>query len=164
MAEAVAVLSLLSNILQVIGFGTNFASTAWKIYQGARHGRQDIDEVAYLRNINASLRDALRDLHAQAARVTPESESSRGIVDLSEQCTALIEELLRSLDSLGLGDVKRKRDALRATFKLAWKREKLDDLQSRLDGFRAQLHLSLLVSMRFVFSYIYQSPFLLIAD
>jgi hypothetical protein len=33
MAEAIATLSLASNILQVIDFGSKFASTAWKIYK-----------------------------------------------------------------------------------------------------------------------------------
>lgn len=148
MAEAIAALGLASNILQVIDFGASFASTAWKIYQGSRHNRQELDEVSALRNINSNLRDALQDIRAQSAGLTEASESARGIVDLSKQCTTLAEELLQSLDSLGLDHVKRKRDALRAAFKLAWKRERISNLESRVNGFRSQLNLSLLVSIR----------------
>jgi hypothetical protein len=154
MAEAIAALSLASNILQVIDFGTSFASTAWKIYQGSRHSRQDLDEVAYLRNINTSLRDTLRDISTQSDGLNATSESTAGILDLSKHCSTLAEELVQSLDSLGLADVKRKRDAIRAAFKLSWEKEEISALESRLSGFRSQLTLSLLVSMRLVI-YIY---------
>jgi hypothetical protein len=150
MAEAIAALSLASNILQVIDFGTSFASTAWKIYQGSRHGRRDLDDVASLRSINSNLRDALRDIRTQSASVSATSESTSGILDLSKQCSALAEQLLQSLDSLGLADVKRKRDALRAAFRLSWKKEEIGALETRLNDFRSQLTLSLLVSMRLV--------------
>jgi hypothetical protein len=158
MVEAIVALGLAANVIQVIDYGTNFASTAWKIYQGARHGRQDIDEVVSLRKINSNLRDALQDIYTQSTSVSATNESTSGIAELSKQCASLVEKLLQSLDSLGLNDVKRKRDALRAAIKLAWKREDIDDLQLRLNDFRSQLTLSLLVSMRLVIgSYFNQS-------
>jgi hypothetical protein len=150
MAEVIAALSLASNILQVIEFGTSFASTAWKIYEGSRHGRQGLDEVASLRKINDNLCDALKDIRTQSAGVSVTSESAGGILDLSKQCSALAEELLQSLDSVGLADVRRKRDALRAAFRLSWKKKEISALESRLNDFRSQLTLSLLVSMRLV--------------
>src|ERR1700744_1315293 len=145
MAEAIAALSLASNILQVIDFGASFASTSWKIYQGARHSRQGLDEIESLRNINENLRDVLRDIRTQYDSLTSTSESTDGIIALAKQCSTFVEELVQSLASLRLADVKRKRDAVRAAFKLSWKKDEIHDLESRLHGFRSQLTLSLLV-------------------
>ena len=151
MAEAIAALSLASNILQVIDSGSKFASTAYNIYKAAHHGLKDVDEVASLRVINVNLADALHDIRTQSGGADPASESNQGIVNLAKECAVLVEELLQSLNKLGLGDASRKRDALRAAFKLTWKGEEIGALQARLNDFRSQLTLSLLVSMRLVF-------------
>ena len=151
MAEAIAALSLASNILQAIDFGSKFASTACNIYKAAHHGLGGVDEVASLRVINANLGDVLRDIRTQSGGADLASESNQGIVNLAKECAVLVEELLQSLNKLGLGDAARKRDALRAAFKLTWKGEEIAALQARLNDFRAQLTLSLLVSMRLVF-------------
>jgi hypothetical protein len=150
MAEAIATLSLASNILQVIDFGSKFASTAWKIYKAARHGHGDLNEVASLRVINVNLGNVLRDIRTQSYDADPASESNQGIVNLAKGCATLVEELLQSLNELGLGDAARKRDALRAAFKLTWKGDEIGALQARLSDFRSQLTLGLLVSMRSV--------------
>lgn len=151
MAEAIAVLSLASNILQVIDFGSKFASTAWKIYRAAHHSLEGLDDVASLRVISVNLGDVLRDIRAQSGNADPVSESNQGIVNLAKECATLVEELLQSLNKLGLENVARKRDALRAAVKLTWKGEEIGALQARLNDFRSQLTLGLLVSMRSVF-------------
>ena len=150
MAEAIAALCLASNILQVIDFGSKFVSTAWKIYKAAHHSLEGVDEVASLRAINVNLGDALRDIRIQSSGVDPASENNKGIVNLAKDCATVVEELLQSLNKLGLRDTPRKRDALRTAFKLMWKREEIDALHGRLNDFRAQLTLALLVSMRSV--------------
>jgi hypothetical protein len=151
MAEAIAALSLASSILQVIDFGSKFASTAWKIYKAGHHSLEGLDEVSSLRVINVNLGDVLRDIRTQPGGADPASESNQGIVNLAKECAKLVEELLQSLNKLGLGDAARKRDALRAAFKLTWKGEEIRALQARLNDFRSQLTLGLLVSMRSVF-------------
>ena len=151
MAEGIAALSLASSIFQVIDFGSKFATTAWKIHKAARHSLENLDEVAYMRAITVNLDDVLRDIRAQSGHIDPASESNQGIVNLAKECATLVEELLQSLNKLGLGEVARKRDALRAAFKLTWKGEEIRALQARLNDFRSQLTLGLLVSMRSVF-------------
>ena len=151
MAEAIAALSLASNILQVIDFGSKFASTAWKIYKAAHHSLESLDEVKSLRVINDNLSDVLRDIRTQSGGADPASGSNQGIVNLAKECATLAEELLQSLNKLGLGNTARKRDALRAAFKLTWKEKEIVTLQARLNDFRSQLTLGLLVSMRSVF-------------
>lgn len=151
MAEAIAALSLASNILQVIDFGSKFASTAWKIYQVARQSVDGVDEVASLRAINVSLSDVLREIHSQCGGANLANDINQGIINLAKECAKLVEELQQSLKKLGIGDVLRKRDVVYAAFKLTWKREEIQSLQARLNDLRSQLTLGLLVSMRLVF-------------
>lgn len=158
MAEAIAALSLASNILQVIDFGSNFVSTAWKIYDASQRSSERLDGIASLSVINTNLNDVLRDLRTQSSATDLANESNRGILNLSNECAAWLEKLVRALNELGLGDAGRKRDALRAAFKLMWKREEINALQARLNEFRSQLTLSLLVSMRSVFCWSFTLP------
>jgi hypothetical protein len=151
MAEAIAALSLASSILQVIDFGSKFASTAWNLYKAAHHSIEGLDEIASLRAIHINLSDVLQDIRMQSSNADPASESSEGIVNLANECATLVEELLQSLSKLSLRDASRKRDALRAAFKFVWKGEEINALQARLNDLRSQLTLSLLVSVRSVF-------------
>lgn len=150
MAEAIAALSLASNIFQVIEFGTKFTSTAWKIHNTTHRGLESLDETASLNAINKNLNDVLRDIRTQSGVTDLANESNRGILSLAKECATLAEQLVHSLNKLRLGDAARKRDALVAAFMLTWKREEINGLQTRLNDFRSQLTLSLLVSMRFV--------------
>ena len=103
-----------------------------------------------LRNINSNLRDALQDIRAQSAGSHHEaSESTAWHSSISQNSAQPLPKSCFSLSTVSdLDHVKRKRDALRAAFKLAWKRERIGDLESRVNGFRSQLNLSLLVSIR----------------
>ncbi|OAP62733.1 hypothetical protein AYL99_01960 [Fonsecaea erecta] len=149
MAEAIAALSLASTILQVIDFGSKFVSTAWKIYDVGHRHLKGPDEVASLDVLSNNLSDVLRDILTQSRATGLANDGNRGIHTLSKECAILIEKLARSLDTLGLKDASRKRAAVVAAFKLAWKREEINALQARLNDFRSQLTLSLLVSVRY---------------
>jgi hypothetical protein len=152
MAEAIAALSLASNILQVIDFGSKFASIAWNIYKAGHHSLEGLDEIKSLRVLNINLSDVLRDIHMQSSGASPSDKSNQGVVNLAKECAMQVEELLQSLNNLSLGDTARKRDAFRAAFKLTWKREDISGLQARLNDFRSQLTLALLVSVRSAFN------------
>ncbi|KIW32474.1 uncharacterized protein PV07_04019 [Cladophialophora immunda] len=149
MAEAIAALSLASNILQVIDFGSKFVSTAWKIYNATHRNLESLDEIASLNLLNHSLSAVLQDIRTQSCGTDLAGESNRGILNLSKECATLVENLVTSLNEIARGDPHRKRAAVVAAFKLMWKREEMNVLQARLNDFRSQLTLSLLVSMRY---------------
>jgi hypothetical protein len=156
MAEAIAALSLVGNILQVIDFGSQFASTAWKLYKSSRESRTSIDEISPLQTINFNLSNVLQDIREQFHFVGQASESNEGILNLAKECAVLVEELLQSLNKIGLKDATRKRDALRAAFKMIWKKDEISALQERLHHFRSQLILALVVSVRLVLIQLYK--------
>jgi hypothetical protein len=145
MAEAIAAFSLAANIVQFIDFGSNFASSVWKIYWSGRDG---VSEVPDLRKITDDLQEVLKNLQLLAGNNEEILESECGIRQLAEQCQNVATELLISLSKVSLPDKVRKRDVLKAAFKIIWKEEEIKSLQVRLEGFGHQLTLHLLASLR----------------
>jgi len=150
MAEAIAALSLASNILQVLEFGAKFASTAWKIHNIDHRVPEVLGELTALNTISNNLSDVLQDIRTAPGFTDLASPSNQGILNLSKECAIFVEKLVNSLNKLYFGDAARKRNAIAAAFMLTWGRDDIRSLQATLNDFRSQLTLSLLVSIRLV--------------
>ena len=57
------------------------------------------------------------------------TESQRSLEELAEQCSQLASEMLSSLSKIGLSDKLRKRDALKAAFRMVWKEDEIKSQQ-----------------------------------
>ncbi|KAI1852645.1 hypothetical protein JX266_002186 [Neoarthrinium moseri] len=148
MAEAVATLSLASSILQVIDFGTKVATTAFKAVRASKLGREDANEVSQLQVVYQSLSSTLKTIQEQYVVNKSDSQDDGGMGELAKGCTELAKELVQTLHKIGLADAKKKRTALWAALKLAWKQEEIISLQGRLGAFKSQLILCLVLSLR----------------
>lgn len=72
------------------------------------------------------------------------------IRDLGRQCQHVGPELLAALAKLrGTGE-RSKWTSLRQALLTVWKQSEIDSLEKRLDGYRQQLTLQLLVSLRYL--------------
>ena len=146
MAEAVAALSLAANILQVLDFGKQFTFAAWAIY---RSGSGTINFLSDLQSTSSNLRPVLQELEESSrAPASSSTTSDNGILVLASKCSGVLNQMLESLASIGGLEKGRKRDAAKAAFKLVWKKGDIEDLQKRLDQFRDELTLHLVVSLR----------------
>ncbi|MCJ1351493.1 MAG: hypothetical protein MMC33_001477 [Icmadophila ericetorum] len=76
------------------------------------------------------------------------SDSERGLRQLAVQCLSATTELSIQLSKVSLADKTRKRDALKVAFMVRWKKENIESLKARLEGFRHQLTLHLLAFLR----------------
>ncbi|KAK4450287.1 hypothetical protein QBC34DRAFT_403202 [Podospora aff. communis PSN243] len=139
MAEAVAALGVAANILQFLDYGSRFITQAWRIHKAGSDG---IDGIPSLQAMTKDLQDVLSDLQKQKAGDNP------GLARLSEDCSDVARRLLASIDCICIPQGGRKRDAIKTTFKVAWQRDRIKELQRDLDGFRQQLSLHLLASLR----------------
>ena len=148
MAEAVAALSLASNVLQVINVGSKFVSLAWKISRSGKSVVDSVDELADLQKINSNLYGVLDKLQAPSSRLDDVSSDHHGISQLATECSRLVQKLLGFLRYLGLGENGRKRDAVKVAFKIMWKESDIRAVRDAIDEFRQQLTLNLLVSLR----------------
>jgi hypothetical protein len=145
MAEAVAALGLAASIIQVTDFGLQFVNTAWKIW---RSGRESIEAVAALQTLSQNLQDVTLALQVEAPKNGVRVASSKGIFDAAVECSMAVQVILDSLDKIGLSTENRKRDAVRAAFKIVWKSDDIKALQTRFEGVRSQLTLNLAASLR----------------
>ncbi|KAK6070516.1 aflatoxin b1 aldehyde reductase member 2 [Seiridium cupressi] len=144
MAEAAAALSLAANILQMVEYGAGFVATAWKLWKSGSEGVMGLDLLSQnLKNVSQQLQT---DLSSPSAE--PEEASGYGMFELAAECLKTTQEMLGTLNSLGLPTGGRKREAVKATFKLKWKMEDIRALQAKLEGFRSQLTLNLVASLR----------------
>jgi hypothetical protein len=146
MAEAVAGLSLAANVLQVADYGVQFVNTAWKIWKS---GRDAIDEFTDLHRLSKSLKEISQQLLVDIPDSKLHIHSNKGIVELAGQCNEAAQEILDSLNRIGLPIQRRKRDAAKAAFKVIWGANDIKALQTKLEGVRHQLVLYLVASIRY---------------
>src|SRR6187551_3165305 len=95
MAEAVATLSLVANILQMLDYGRKFVGAAWGIWRGSaddKHSGSFID----MERLCADLKSSLDGLNDQPPGCDEE------IVRLANECTKISDTILDSLGGLAL--------------------------------------------------------------
>ncbi|KIL88706.1 hypothetical protein FAVG1_07954 [Fusarium avenaceum] len=151
MAE-LAALGAAASVLQVIDFGTRFFATAWKISQSEKlhhkSGPRPDDFVISLEQLeesSANLRDAQREL--QTVYTCPGAVDA-SIRSLAQKSESISKEILDSLDRIKKDGKGRKRDALRKTWLILWKEDKLKSLESRLNEAKTDLTFYLSINLR----------------
>jgi hypothetical protein len=105
-----------------------------------------------LHTISNDLEAVLRQIQADTPGSDPQNSASGrgGIFQLAEECAKVARQMLDSLENLGRPEKGRKREALKAAFKLTWRSEDIKSLQRRLEEFRSELILNLVISLRYV--------------
>ena len=139
--DPVTAFSLAGTILQFIDSGSRFIGLTWRLYRTGS-GPGDLPELTMLTKHLGQVLDIL----------SPSSSSSSagdGLFQLAGECKEVGSQLLSVLQTLRVSH-PRKRDALKLAFQMICKEDDIKSFQSRLDGFRAQFNLHLLVTLRLV--------------
>lgn len=145
MAEAIVIIGLAANIVQFLDFGSKFISGVWKTY---RSGGDAVGEIPDLAKITGDLQIILKAFQGPDRDGEETIEGEHDLRQLAGECQTLATDLLKSLKKISPPDKVRKRDALRAAFRMVWKEEEISRLHVRLEGFRHQLTLRLLALLR----------------
>ena len=158
MAEAIAAISLAANIVQFIDFTSKVISTSNNLYSSSTTGSDWLQTITTdLTKVSASLKAPLARQNGNAV-----SENDRELLLLAGQCEEIATELLTTLSTL-----RRKKESIpkightpealrvlwgnfRTALKTIWKEDKILELEKRVESFRQQLVLRILVSLRFV--------------
>lgn len=145
MGEAVAGLALAASILQVLDYGRQFVSTAWKLHES---GEDKVDSLATLQSLSKNLDTALRSAKCDSSTISPEIDEEISVLATESRAASVkIQGMLNRADLTQ--DVKRtKRKALRAAFVVLWNRDEIKSLEVELDGINKRLNLALLASLR----------------
>ncbi|KAK7723813.1 hypothetical protein SLS64_000144 [Diaporthe eres] len=145
MSEAVAGLALAASILQVLDYGRQFVTTAWKLYDSGVDKVEGLTILQRLSNdLDSTLQSAKRDSPAISAEVDKEIST---LANESRAASVKIQEFL-SRASITLDARRTKRKALRAAFVTVWNRDEIRSLEIELEGINRRLTLALLASLR----------------
>jgi hypothetical protein len=139
--DPVSAFSLAGTILQFIDCGTRFVGLAWGLYQSKS---DDSNTLIDLLTMTGNLDAVLPELISTKGHNDPE----RGLGQLAQECGKTTARLLDILQKVRAAEHARKRDALKAAFRLICKEREINALQDQLSAYRNQLNLHLLLSLR----------------
>lgn len=136
--EALAAISLVSNIIQFVEVGSKVIAGAKEIYtskDGMTKDNKSLEDATHeLRKLSHDLRPTSKAAH---------SEDERILQRLSGECRDVFEQLLALIKSTVPRNPQSKFASLSASVKHAMSRSERKDLKRKLDDCRSQLHLSM---------------------
>jgi tetratricopeptide (TPR) repeat protein len=138
--EALAVVSLVGNIIQFLDFATELVSKSAQIHQsttGAAASTADTETAA-------------QHLLLLIANVKPTSGVAQddGFADLCVSCQHVAEELLSALTKVKAKNTSSKWESVRKALRTIWSSDEIAELERRLNGLRAELNLHVAVDVR----------------
>jgi hypothetical protein len=150
MLDPLTALSLAGNIIQFIDFSTKLVAKGHELYNsadGASIGNAELEVIAKdLQDLNGRLQQS----PPSAATKSILTDSDIALRKLSGKCSGVAGELVGALDKLKVqGTSNRRWKSLRQALKGLMKKEEVDAIAERLQTFREELNLHILVSMRY---------------
>jgi len=167
MAEALFALGVAANIVQFVDFTAKVISTGYHTGKSRYGGLGGIELIG---NVNDDLRSVVNGLE-QSLKIEQREQPTQNkeeLLVLAEQCRDVATELFTVLESLKIHahakvaeEVKGSRwgkskekwygwQNFRTALRTVWKEDKIKELENRVDAFRQQLVLRILVSFRYV--------------
>jgi seryl-tRNA synthetase len=143
--DPLSALGLAANIVQFVDFGSKLLSGAYEL-RNSPNGQ--LEEHAELETITKSLLTTSDNFKASVSKrgAACLSSNEKGLQTLCEECKNLAEQLLSALSKLKGNKTKLK--SIEQSLKIIWGRERIEVMQKRLDGFRQQLIVTILVALR----------------
>jgi len=142
MAEAIAVLGLVGNIVQVVDFSWRLIAKSKEAYNSgssALEGGPIIEAAtADLKLLNSKLQED--------ASLTKDPEFFR----LCQACNEVAEKLLKALRSISINTKQRLWTSVRKALKSVMTKDEIDELERRLASIRQELNLRISVDVRCV--------------
>ena len=80
----------------------------------------------------------------------PDESVDKDLLDLGSKCSSTAKELIAELEKLKVDERHRKRQSLNKSFKAILKKNSMEKIQKRLEGYQKLLDSRILVDLRFV--------------
>ena len=151
MAEGVLAFGLAANAIQFIDFGGRVLSKSYKLYRSKSHEVED----SGLEIVTRDLQRVAECLHS-SIRQDPErlrqplSQNDIHLQELANRCWDTCRGLLAALDALKTGAQHGKWKTFRAALKAVWTEDEIELLQRKLDAYRQELIINILLALRCV--------------
>jgi hypothetical protein len=147
MLDPLTALSLASSVVQFLDFSAKLVGKGNELYKsadGSSVGNAELELIA----------KDLQELHERLQQAPPPpttlTDSNLALRKLSKQCSSIAGELLDALEKLKVhGSSNRRWKSFRQALKGLMKKDEVDAIAQRLQYFRNELNLHILVSMRY---------------
>jgi hypothetical protein len=132
MAEALAMIGLVSNIISFIDFGLKVASGTRNVRSSLHGATADIRELDLIAADVQRYNDQVKQQKASGQQI---SEHEQHILDMVGECNTLVLELRKAIKTLKVRDGRSKTlESGRVAFQTLWKQKDIDGLRTRLDS------------------------------
>jgi hypothetical protein len=142
--EPLSALSVAAAVVQFLDFGGTVISSTYAIYKSSSKKSEGTDNIA---SITARLVDLNTNLE-QSAKFSPTSRLDREIVQLCQQCNKAADTLLDALRQLSGTSNPTLWNSFKIALRTVWSQGDIDALQNRLESYRQQICMHILVGLR----------------
>jgi len=143
MLDPITALGVAGNVVQFIDFGLNATSKAREIHRSADGA---LAENVDLEVVTKDLAVVAQKLETRGGATT----GSGGLDDICRRCTEAAKELLAALQGFRTSDQRRRVTSVRKALKSILGKRLVDDMKTRLEGFRNEMQFHVLVNMKWV--------------
>ena len=147
--EAIAAFSLACNVIQVVHVSMDMVSKCRELCREGSLSKHD--HLEHLIDHLTGLRNALDSPPAQGNQIVPQCQD-QALLDLAEKCSITARELSGELQKLKINEPFNKRQVIKKSAKILWKKTSIEEIQTRLDEYRKILDSRILISIRSVAS------------
>jgi hypothetical protein len=150
MAESILFFGIAANVVQFVDFSSKVLSASYKLYKD-EYGLNGLEETRELEVITKSLHKIIEGLESSLQQEDLKQKATQNELDLRElakHCREIAEELLAAVGKLKVKGKPGKWNSFRAALKTLWDEDKIEAIQKRLDRFRQELVVHILVSLR----------------
>lgn len=131
--------SLIETVFQFLDCGSRFIFLARSLYQTGSDPPETYDHLVKIAKDFETILPELKDA---------KSANDKDLAHLAVECSKTVMRLSSILQRVTATHSVRKRDAMKAAFRLMYKKDEISSLQDQLGSFRDQINLHLLISLR----------------
>ena len=144
--DGLSAIAVASAVVQFLDFAAKLVSKSHEAYSSSNGNSQENVDLSEIAGKLSALGRALNSSWPAFTHVT---ERERSLKDLAISCTQTSDSILAAIEALKVRDgPNRKWESFRKALKSLWKKSELEALEKRMDGFRKQLTLELVVDIR----------------
>jgi len=144
--DPLSALSVAAAVVGFIDYGSTIIASTYAIYKSSSKKSESTNNIASITTRLVELNCELE----ESAKFSPASQVERDIVALCQQCNKAAITLLDALHQLNGASNPNLWDSFKIALRTVWTQGEIDALQSRLESYRQQICMHILVGLRCV--------------
>jgi len=150
--DPLTIFGAVASAVQFVEFAGKLVYGTCVIYKSAKSGEETHSDVETItKSLHQLSQELTKSLTSHKTTNGQFSERKRAIQQLCQSCQGTATELIKVLEKLNSPDKPNYWSSFRKALAAVWKESEIEELQKRLDSFRQQISLHILVSVRYGF-------------